>query len=541
MTNTSTGLAPVLTVRDLSVALPGKHDRPYAVKDVSFDLMPGEILCIIGESGSGKSVTASTVMGLLPEVMSVESGSIMFKGDDLTKLSDGELRKLRGRAVSIIFQDPLSALNPLMTIGDQIREVLNAHNVGTKASRADRVVEMLSEVGLPDPMLIQHQYPFRLSGGQRQRVMIAMALALAPDILIADEPTTALDVTTQAQILSLISEIQKSKGMSVMFITHDFGVVAEIADRVVVMEQGLVVEQGTARQVLDAPEHPYTKKLIAAVPKMREEDRSREQDKTAVLEVRNLNKTYRTRSGFLGRMREVHAVNDISFTLHRGETLGIVGESGSGKSSMGKVLMKLIDADSGQIIFQGKDTLPLDKESFRPLRARIQMIFQDPYASLNPRFTIGQALTVGPVAHDLVTQSEARKLAQDTLELVGLDPSAYDRYPHEFSGGQRQRVGIARALMFNPEVIVADEAVSALDVSIQAQVLALLDKIRHERKLAMVFITHDLRVASQISDEILVMHRGKMVEYGPPSQIFYNPQHDYTRSLVDAIPGGKAA
>ena len=541
MTNSSTGPAPVLTVRDLSVALPGKHDRPYAVKDVSFDLMPGEILCIIGESGSGKSVTASTIMGLLPEVMSVEAGSIMFKGDDLTKLSDGELRKLRGRAVSIIFQDPLSALNPLMTIGDQIREVLNAHNVGTKASRADRVIEMLSEVGLPDPMLIQHQYPFRLSGGQRQRVMIAMALALAPDILIADEPPTALDVTTQAQILSLISEIQKSKGMSVMFITHDFGVVAEIADRVVVMEQGLVVEQGTARQVLDAPEHPYTKKLIAAVPKMREEDRSREQDKTAVLEVRNLNKTYRTRSGFLGRMREVHAVNDISFTLHRGETLGIVGESGSGKSSMGKVLMKLIDADSGQIIFQGKDTLPLDKESFRPLRARIQMIFQDPYASLNPRFTIGQALTVGPVAHDLVTQSEARKLAQDTLELVGLDPSAFDRYPHEFSGGQRQRVGIARALMFDPEVIVADEAVSALDVSIQAQVLALLDKIRHERKLAMVFITHDLRVASQISDEILVMHRGKMVEYGPPSQIFHNPQHDYTRSLVDAIPGGKAA
>tara|TARA_R110000751_G_scaffold127359_2_gene229447 strand:+ start:266 stop:1891 length:1626 start_codon:yes stop_codon:yes gene_type:complete len=541
MTNSSTGPAPVLTVRDLSVALPGKHDRPYAVKDVSFDLMPGEILCIIGESGSGKSVTASTIMGLLPEVMSVEAGSIMFKGDDLTKLSDGELRKLRGRAVSIIFQDPLSALNPLMTIGDQIREVLNAHNVGTKASRADRVIEMLSEVGLPDPMLIQHQYPFRLSGGQRQRVMIAMALALAPDILIADEPTTALDVTTQAQILSLISEIQKSKGMSVMFITHDFGVVAEIADRVVVMEQGLVVEQGTARQVLDAPEHPYTKKLIAAVPKMREEDRSREQDKTAVLEVRNLNKTYRTRSGFLGRMREVHAVNDISFTLHRGETLGIVGESGSGKSSMGKVLMKLIDADSGQIIFQGKDTLPLDNESFRPLRARIQMIFQDPYASLNPRFTIGQALTVGPVAHDLVTQSEARKLAQDTLELVGLDPSAFDRYPHEFSGGQRQRVGIARALMFDPEVIVADEAVSALDVSIQAQVLALLDKIRHERKLAMVFITHDLRVASQISDEILVMHRGKMVEYGPPSQIFHNPQHDYTRSLVDAIPGGKAA
>ncbi len=541
MATKQTGASPVLSVRDLSVALPGKHDRAYAVKEISFDLMQGEILCIIGESGSGKSVTANTVMGLLPDVMTIEKGSIEFKGRELLNLSEPELRKLRGRAVSIIFQDPLSALNPLMTVGDQIREVLDAHAIGTKESRADKVVEMLTEVGLPDPLLIQHQYPFRLSGGQRQRVMIAMALALDPDILIADEPTTALDVTTQAQILDLIARIQKRKGMSVMFITHDFGVVAEIADRVIVMEKGNLVEQGRAAEVLTAPQHRYTQKLIAAVPKMREEDRAREETRPVAMEVRNLHKTYRTRSGFLGRMREVKAVDDISFTLHRGETIGIVGESGSGKSSMGKVLMKLISADSGEIRFQGKNTLDMDEENFRHLRPRIQMIFQDPYASLNPRFTIGQALTVGPIAHSLLTRVDARKKAEGLLELVGLDASAFDRYPHEFSGGQRQRVGIARALMFDPEVIVADEAVSALDVSIQAQVLELLDKIRRERKLAMIFITHDLRVASQISDEIIVMHRGKMVEYGPPSQIFQRPEHDYTRSLVAAIPGSAAA
>lgn len=541
MTDQSTGQTPVLSVRDLSVALPKNHDRSYAVQNINFDLMSGEILCIIGESGSGKSVTANTVMGLLPNVMTIESGSIDFKGRALLEMSETELRKLRGRAVSIIFQDPLSALNPLMTIGDQIREVLEAHDVGTRESRLDKVVEMLTEVGLPDPLLIQHQYPFRLSGGQRQRVMIAMALALDPDILIADEPTTALDVTTQAQILDLIARIQKRKGMSVMFITHDFGVVAEIADRVIVMEKGHQVEQGIAQQVLDAPEHPYTKKLIAAVPKMRGEDRSRATKPPIALEVRNLHKTYRSRSGFLGKIREVKAVDDISFTLRKGETIGIVGESGSGKSSMGKVLMKLISADSGEINFQGENILALSEDNFRHLRPRIQMIFQDPYASLNPRFSIGQALTVGPIAHSLLTREDARKKAESLLELVGLDASVFDRYPHEFSGGQRQRVGIARALMFDPEVIVADEAVSALDVSIQAQVLELLDKIRRERKLSMVFITHDLRVASQISDELIVMHRGKMVEYGPPSQIFHSPQHAYTQSLVAAIPGSSAA
>ncbi|WP_339115423.1 ABC transporter ATP-binding protein [Thioclava sp. GXIMD2076] len=529
--------SPVLSVRGLSVALPKALDRRFAVENISFDLQQGEILCIIGESGSGKSVTASTVMGLLPDVMKVAAGEITFRGKNLLAQPESEFRKLRGRAVSMIFQDPLSALNPLMTIGDQIREVLDTHRIGDKASRAKKVVEMLTEVGLPDPELIQHQYPFRLSGGQRQRVMIAMALALDPDILIADEPTTALDVTTQAQILDLIRKVQRRKNMSVMFITHDFGVVADIADRVIVMEKGHLVEQGDAKAVLETPAHPYTKKLIAAVPTLREADRDRDTTRSVVMEVKNLQKTYRTRSGFLGKMREVHAVNDISFTLRKGETLGIVGESGSGKSSMGKVLMKLIGADGGQIRFRGEDTLALSEEAFRPLRARIQMIFQDPYASLNPRFTVGQAMCVGPVAHRLLTQADARKKAERLLHTVGLDAQAFDRYPHEFSGGQRQRVGIARALMFDPDVIVADEAVSALDVSIQAQVLELLNRLQQESKLAMVFITHDLRVASQICDDILVMHRGKMVEYGPPSQIFRNPSHDYTRNLVSAIPG----
>jgi len=529
--------APALRVHDLTIALPGMMDRGHAVRDISFELRRGEILCIIGESGSGKSVTASAVMGLLPKVMRATSGSITFKGADLLTLPEPQMRALRGREIAIIFQDPLSALNPLMTIGAQIREVLDTHGAGAPEARAARVVEMLEEVGLPDPALIQHQYPFRLSGGQRQRVMIAMALALDPEILIADEPTTALDVTTQAQILELIRRIQRKKGMSVMFITHDFGVVADIADRVIVMEKGLLVEEGAADMVLNRPQHPYTRKLIAAVPTLREADRARAAAPPVVMEVRDLRKTYRTRSGLLGKMRVVDAVRDVSFTLRKGETLGIVGESGSGKSSLGKVLMKLAPADGGEILFQGENTLALSEDAFRPLRPRLQMIFQDPYASLNPRHTVGTALTVGPIAHAIETRASARDRAEHILGLVGLDASAFDRYPHEFSGGQRQRIGIARALMFDPEVIIADEAVSALDVSIQAQVLELLDRIRRDTQLAMIFITHDLRVASQICDEVLVMHRGQAVEMGPPSQIFRAPQHDYTRKLVAAIPG----
>ncbi|MPR64684.1 ABC transporter ATP-binding protein [Ochrobactrum intermedium] len=535
-TDNSKWVNAILSVRNLSIGLPRGMDRQFAVRNVSFELRAGEILCIIGESGSGKSVTANTIMGLLPSTMQISGGEIDFKGSDLLKMPERQRRLLRGKSVSIIFQDPLSSLNPLMTIRDQIEEVLVAHDYGDAEKRKAKIVELLTEVGLPEPEVIQHQYPFRLSGGQRQRVMIAMALALDPDVLIADEPTTALDVTTQAQILDLIRKIQKRKGMSVMFITHDFGVVSEIADSVIVMEKGNLVEQGSATDVLVNPQHPYTQRLIAAVPHMREDDRTAAEQSDIILEASKLTKTYHVGSGMFGRKRVVPALQEVSFTLKRGQTLGVVGESGSGKSSLGRVLMKLTDVDSGNIFFEEKDIAPLSEAEFRPLRPRIQMVFQDPFASLNPRHTIGMSLTVGPIAHGQEPK-EVRKRALETLELVGLDRGAMERFPHEFSGGQRQRVGIARALMLDPEILIADEAVSALDVSIQAQILELLQKVQKDRDLAIIFITHDLRVASQICDDVLVMHRGSVVESGPPSRIFGNPANTYTRSLVAAIPG----
>jgi peptide/nickel transport system ATP-binding protein len=527
-----------LSVRDLSVSLPMGMERAYAVENISFDLKRGQILCIIGESGSGKSVTANAIMGLLPKVIRVSSGAIHLNGMNIVGLSPDKLRSLRGRVVSMIFQDPLSALNPLMTVGAQIEEVMAAHDVGTPKSRRDRAIDLLIEVGLPDPQLMYHQYPFRLSGGQRQRVMIAMALALEPAILIADEPTTALDVTTQAQILQLIRDIQRRKGMSVMFITHDFGVVAEIADSVVVMEKGHCVEQGSAEQVLKSPSHLYTRRLIAAVPRLTGEDRIALEaaDRSSILKVDRLVKTYRSGSALFGTQRIVPAVNGVSFDLTPGRTLGVVGESGSGKSSLGRLLIKLMESDSGSILFEGRDVAALSEAEFRPLRPKIQMIFQDPFASLNPRSTVGQILIVGPVAHGMPYR-EACERARELLSHVGLDSGAFDRYPHEFSGGQRQRAGIARALMFKPKLLIADEAVSALDVSIQAQILKLLDQIQRETGVSMIFITHDLRVASQICDEIAVMHRGQIVERGPPSQIFLDPKSAYTRELVAAIPG----
>jgi peptide/nickel transport system ATP-binding protein len=527
-----------LSVRELSVSLPEGMERAYAVENISFDLKRGQILCIIGESGSGKSVTANAIMGLLPKAILVSSGAIHLDGTNMVGLSPDKLRSLRGRVVSMIFQDPLSALNPLMTVGAQIEEVMVAHDVGTPASRRSRTMDLLVEVGLPDPQLMYHQYPFRLSGGQRQRVMIAMALALEPAILIADEPTTALDVTTQAQILKLIRDIQRRKGMSVMFITHDFGVVAEIADYVVVMEKGHCVEQGSAEQVLKSPSHLYTRRLIAAVPHLTGKNRVPLQaaEPRAILKVECLAKTYRSGSALFRTQRIVPAVNGVSFDLTSGRTLGVVGESGSGKSSLGRLLIKLMECDGGSILFEGRDIAGLSEAEFRPLRPKIQMIFQDPFASLNPRSTVGQILTVGPVAHGM-TYDEACGRARELLSHVGLDAGAFERYPHEFSGGQRQRVGIARALMFKPKLLIADEAVSALDVSIQAQILKLLDQIQRETGVSMIFITHDLRVASQICDEIAVMHRGQIVERGPPSQIFLDPKSTYTRELVAAIPG----
>jgi len=527
---------PLLSVQNLTIPLPAGGDRPYAVENVSYDIFSGEILCIVGESGSGKSMSANAIMGLLPDYLKPTQGQIFLKGTNLLTQPEPWLQSIRGQEIGMIFQEPLSALNPLMTIGKQIGEVMQVHHKYPGEQRKKRVLELLNFVGLPDPDILHDLYPFRLSGGQRQRVMIAMALALEPALLIADEPTTALDMTTQAQILALIARIQKEKGMGVMFITHDFGVVAEIAHRVAVMEKGILVEQGPADQVLNRPQHPYTQRLIASVPNRRMDESLQVHEPAPVMEVRNLHKTYVVGGGLLSPKRVVHAVNDVSFTVRDGETLGIVGESGSGKSTIGKCLLKLIGVDSGQMLFQGQDIVPMPENRFRPMRHNIQMIFQDPYASLNPRHTIGKILTDGPIANGK-PRAEAEARARELLELVGLDASSFQRYPNEFSGGQRQRIGIARALALDPKLLVADESVSALDVSVQAQVLELLRTLQQKLQIAMIFITHDLRVAAQICNSVVVMHQGKVVEYGRPSQIFESPQNPYTQQLIAAVPG----
>ena len=526
---------PLLEIDGLTVDLPLAGDRAHAVRDVSLRLHRGEILCIVGESGSGKSVTANTIMGLLPpDSLKVRSGRILFDGQDLLTLPEPALRKLRGARIAMIFQEPMTSLNPVMTIGRQIEEVMEAHGVPA-AERQARVLSLLEAVGLPDPPSIARSYPFRLSGGQRQRVMIAMALALEPDILIADEPTTALDVTTQAQILSLIHSLQRSRQMGVMFITHDFGVVADIADTVVVMRHGEIVEQGPAQQVLGDPQHPYTRALIAAVPRFRSEP-APAVNEAPVLQVERLRKVYRTSARFFGSAREVVAVDDVSFSIARGETLSLVGESGSGKSTIGQCLVRLFPIDGGRILVGGRDVTRVSGKDLKEYRAKVQIIFQDPFASLNPRHTVGRSILTGPLALG-VDRATAEARMNRLLTRVGLDPSAASRYPHEFSGGQRQRIGIARALAVEPDLLIADECVSALDVSVQAQVLDLLREIRDEMHLAMLFITHDLRVASQICDRVIVLHRGKIVEEGEVSTVFSNPQAPYTRRLIDSVPG----
>ena len=525
----------LLQIEGLTVGLPQSGDRADAVRDVNLHLDRGEILCIVGESGSGKSVTANAVMGLLPrQSLKVRAGSILFDGADLLGLDAAGMRKIRGARIAMIFQEPMTSLNPVLTVGRQVAEVFEAHGTQSGDTRA-RVVDLLRAVGLPEPESLYDRYPFRLSGGQRQRVMIAMALALEPDILIADEPTTALDVTTQAQILQLIHDLQRKRGMGVLFITHDFGVVADIADRVIVMRKGEIVEQGKAEAVLRAPTHPYTQKLIAAVPRFRLEATEPVQD-APVLRVEALRKVYRSAGGMFSPPKTVVAVDDVSFDIARGETLGLVGESGSGKSTIGQCIMRLIDPDGGRILFKGQDIATARGAALKAYRAQAQIVFQDPFASLNPRQTVGRAIMTGPLAQG-VGPAEARARMDRLLARVGLDPAAAARYPHEFSGGQRQRVGIARALAVEPDLLVADESVSALDVSVQAQVLDLLREIRAEMQLAMLFITHDLRVASQICDRVIVLHRGKVVEEGEVTAVFGDPQADYTKRLLNAVPG----
>ena len=529
---------PLLRVEQLTVALPPGGDRPHAVQELSFDLRAGEILCIVGESGSGKSICANAIMGLLPAALKPRSGRILFRGQDLLQQPEQQLLALRGKDIAMVFQEPMSALNPLMKVGEQIAEVLAVHGASNAAARSRRVLELLDFVGLPDPGSLQHAYPFRLSGGQRQRVMIAMALALEPAILMADEPTTALDVTTQAQILALIKRIQAQMGMGVLFITHDFGVVADIADRVAVMEKGVLVEQGVAAQVLNKPQHPYTRRLIAAVPQRQrgEGAATAAPAEQPLLEVRDLCKTYVTGRGLLLKKRVVKAVDHVSFNVGRGETVGIVGESGSGKSTIGRCLLRLTDIDGGRILFNGTNLATLSPAQLRAQRRHLQMIFQDPFASLNPRHTVGRSIADGPVASG-VPRAQAERKARELLRLVELGESAFSRYPHEFSGGQRQRVGIARALALDPQLLVADESVSALDVSVQAQVLRLLQDLQQRLQLSMLFITHDLRVAAQVCHRVIVMHQGRVVEQGTPGEVFERPQQAYTRQLIAAIPG----
>ncbi|MGU9979355.1 ABC transporter ATP-binding protein [Phreatobacter sp. HK31-P] len=527
--------APVLTLEGLSVRLPAGADRPHAMKDVSFAIASNEILCVVGESGSGKSMTANAIMRLLPGGVTIDGGKVMFGGRDLTQLSDAEMRDVRGAGIAMIFQEPMTALNPLRTIGDQIGEMFDIHTGLSKAEIAAKVQDLLVEVRIPDPKLAARAYPHELSGGQRQRAMIAMALALDPKVLIADEPTTALDVTTQAQILALIKDLQKRKGTAVLFITHDFGVVAEIADRVAVMQHGLVVEQGPAADVLNRPQHAYTKQLIAAVPPLKAPPPRPISDEP-ILTMANVSKTFRT-GGFLGRgVRVTHAVKDVSLVLPKGGTLGIVGESGSGKSTLARCIIRLIDPDSGSVVLNGKDLAKLTREQMRRETQHIQMVFQDPFGSLNPRRKAGELVAQGPIVHGM-DRAKALAKAKDLFGLVGLDPASTDRYPHEFSGGQRQRIGLARALALEPEVLVADEAVSALDVSVQAQVLRLLADLRTRLGLSIVFITHDLRVAAQVCDLVAVMKSGEVVEAGPIGEVFGNPQHPYTQALLASIPG----
>ncbi|MGZ3326457.1 MAG: ABC transporter ATP-binding protein [Xanthobacteraceae bacterium] len=529
----------ILTLESLSVRLPPGADRPHALSGVSLAVAANEILCVVGESGSGKSMTASAIMQLLPNGVNIDGGRVMFEGRDLAAASAADMRHVRGAGIAMIFQEPMTALNPLRTIGDQIGEMFSIHTELSRAAIRAKVLALLEDVRIADAKAAARAYPHELSGGQRQRAMIAMALALDPRVLIADEPTTALDVTTQAQILALVRDLQKRKKTAVLFITHDFGVVAEIADRVAVMQQGSIVEQGDAASVLNHPQHPYTRQLIAAVPPLAAPPPRRLSD-DIILSIDNVSKTYRT-GGFLGRgARVTPAVKNVSLKLPRGATLGIVGESGSGKSTLARCLVRLIDPDTGSIVLEGKDWAKMTREDVRRETRHIQMVFQDPFGSLNPRRKAADLVAQGPIVHG-TSSAKALADAKELFALVGLDPSASDRFPHEFSGGQRQRIGLARALALHPEVLIADEAVSALDVSVQAQVLQLLAGLRQRLSLSIVFITHDLRVAAQICDLVAVMKNGEVVEQGLAGDVFGRPQHPYTRALLDSIPGGDFA
>ena len=555
-------IAPVLAVRNLTTAFRVDDAWITVVKGISFEIGQRETVAIVGESGSGKSVTALSIMGLLPAANSRVSGEILLEGRDLIKLREDEMRKVRGNLISMIFQEPMTSLNPVLTLGFQIAEALIYHRGLDRAQAEAETLRILGRVRIPSAASRLHEYPHRLSGGMRQRVMIAMALACKPKLLIADEPTTALDVTIQAEILELIKLLQDEEGMSVAFITHDMGVVAEIADRVVVMLNGNAVEQEPTAQLFAAPREPYTRALLAAVPRLGSMKGRPNPQRFAivdpvsgaaevtpdvastaavaerpVLEVANLVTRFDIRSGVLGRVSaRVHAVEDVSFSLHAGETLALVGESGCGKSTTGRSILRLVEPKSGTVLFEGEDVRALDRSGLRAARRRMQMIFQDPFASLNPRKTVGGAIAEPMIVHGLLSGADARHRVSELLRKVGLSPDMASRFPHEFSGGQRQRLCIARALALAPKLLVADEAVSALDVSIKAQVINLMMDLQAEMGLAYLFISHDIAVVERVSHRVAVMYLGEIVEIGPRAAIMEDPQHPYTRRLMAAVP-----
>ncbi|MCM2561312.1 ABC transporter ATP-binding protein [Lutimaribacter sp. EGI FJ00015] len=524
----------LLEIENLRIALDGNPDQ-QVVKGLNLSIRPGQTTCLVGESGSGKSLTALATMGLLPKVLQTIEGSIKIKGEEVLTASPGRLRTLRATAMSMIFQEPMTALNPVARVGQQIEEVLEFHSDMSQGARKKRTLEMMEAVHLPDVEKMYRSFPHQLSGGQRQRIMIAMALIMRPQLLIADEPTTALDVTTQAQILSLIRELREQQGTAVLFITHDMGVVSEIADDVTVLKLGEVMETQQVEQLLRHPQTDYTRDLLRSVPSQVPRPPSPAASDEVVLRTEDLCKTYGG-TGLIRKGREVRAAQDVNLTLTHGRTLGIVGESGSGKSTVARCIMRLIDPTSGKIMVGDEDIAVMKQSDLKARRKKFQIVFQDPMRSLNPRREIGESIIEGPLNFG-VSRAEAMERARDLLELVGLPGSAIDRFPHQFSGGQRQRVAIARALAMDPDILVADEAVSALDVSVQAQVLDLLADLQERFGLGILFITHDLGVAAQICDEVMVMQTGKVIEYGPAGEVLGNPKQDYTKALIAAAPG----
>lgn len=578
----------LLEVKNLVTEFKTEEGLMRAVNDVSFDVYRGETIGIVGESGSGKSVTSLSIMRLIPNPPGrIASGQIIYhtpdgKKVDLVTLSEDEMRQYRGNEISMIFQEPMTSLNPVFTCGDQVVEAIMLHQKKTKAEAQKITLKMFERVQLPDPQRILDAYPHQLSGGQKQRVMIAMAMSCNPNILIADEPTTALDVTVQATILDLMNQLRKEIESSILFITHDLGVIAEIADRVLVMYKGKIVEQGNVLDIFSDPKHPYTKSLLACRPPlgirlkklptvvdfMREENgeiielsttvkeainaqiitreetdarRAKLMESKPILEVKNLQTWFPTTKNFFGKTTNwVKAVDDVSFTVQEGETLGLVGESGCGKTTLGRTILRLAPAHGGEIIFDGKSILDMNNSDLKDMRRHMQIIFQDPYSSLNPRMTIGSAIQEPMTVHGVLGNEKQRKeKVLELLEKVNMKPEHYNRYPHEFSGGQRQRICIARALSLNPKFIICDESVSALDVSVQAQVLNLLIHLREEFKFTYIFISHDLSVVKFMSDRMVVMNKGKIEEMGISDEIYNNPQMAYTQRLISAIPKGE--